>query len=367
MAGGGGHNVIVEAVSQRFGSATVLDGIDLNVAAGELVALLGPSGCGKSTLLRIVAGFTAQTDGRVLFDGQSVDHLGAAHRGVGIVFQNYALFPHMTVRQNVAYGLEVRKWPRDRIEAQVERMLDLVHMRAFADRFPRGMSGGQQQRVALARCLAIDPKVLLLDEPFGALDKNLRLDMQIEVKRLQQQFGITTLMVTHDQEEARSMADRIAVMNRGKIEQIASPNAIYDSPASLFVNCFVGSANILPGELLATDDRQSMVRIEGGAILTAAPAAGLSPGAAVVVTARPEQLAIVADAAPSPTTLAGTVRSVMPLGPQTACQIGVGPECLVTVMTPRQADGGTWTVGQRVALNPVSPLACRVFPKPESK
>src|SRR6266581_2596412 len=179
-------------------------------------------------LHRIISGFIRQTEGRVLFDDNAVDHLAPAGRGVGIVFQNYALFPHMTIAENVAYGLQAQRWPRDKIAARVAEMLDLVHMSEFAARKPRQLSGGQQQRIALARCLAIDPKVLLLDEPFGALDKNLRLDMQIEVKRLQREYGITTVLVTHDQEEALSMADRIAVMNKGQIEQVSSPTEIYD-------------------------------------------------------------------------------------------------------------------------------------------
>ena len=231
-----GHGLRLERISHRFGDFLALNDVQLDVAAGELMALLGPSGCGKSTLLRIVSGFIRQTQGHVLFDNECVDHLPPNRRGVGIVFQSYALFPHMTVRQNVAYGLEAHHWPRDRISPRVEEMLDLVHMRQYAERLPRQLSGGQQQRVALARCLAVDPKILMLDEPFGALDKNLRLDMQIEVKRLQRDYGITTILVTHDQEEALSMADRIAVMHRGRIEQMASATEIYDRPATLFVN-----------------------------------------------------------------------------------------------------------------------------------
>src|SRR5262249_20750775 len=220
-------------------------------------ALLGPSGCGKSTLLRIIAGFLVQSEGAVLFDGAVVDHLPASRRGVGIVFQNYALFPHMTVAENVAYGLQAQRWPKEKIASRVEEMLRLVHMQPYHDRVPDQLSGGQQQRVALARCLAVDPKVLLLDEPFGALDKNLRLDMQIEVKRLQRSYGITTVLVTHDQEEALSMADRIAVMNQGRIEQVARPTEIYDNPSTLFVNQFVGATNLLAGELESSDTTAS--------------------------------------------------------------------------------------------------------------
>src|SRR5919205_3296459 len=242
-----GHELRLKAITQRFSDFVALREIELEVAPGEIVALLGPSGCGKSTLLRIISGFVRQTEGSVLFDGQPVDQLSPRRRGVGIVFQNYALFPHMTVAENVAYGLQARKWPRKQIGARVIDMLALVHMSEFEQRKPRELSGGQQQRVALARCLAIDPKVLLLDEPFGALDKNLRLDMQIEVKRLQRSYGITTVLVTHDQEEALSMADRIAVMNGGRVEQLSPPSEIYDRPLTLFVNRFVGHTNLFPG------------------------------------------------------------------------------------------------------------------------
>src|SRR4051794_10813888 len=289
------HRVRLESITHRFTDFTAVSDISLDVAGGELVALLGPSGCGKSTLLRIMSGFIRQTEGRVLFDGKSVDHLTPSQRGVGIVFQNYALFPHMTVSDNVAYGLQAHKWPREKIAPRVTEMLALVHMSEFAWRKPRQLSGGQQQRIALARCLAIDPKVLLLDEPFGALDKNLRLDMQIEVKRLHRDYGITTVLVTHDQEEALSMADRIAVMNRGKIEQVASPTDVYDHPATLFVNQFVGSTNLIPGKLVNSGPNGSEVQYAGGT-LRAAPAQ-LHKGLDVFVSIRPEQLHVQSGAA----------------------------------------------------------------------
>ena len=221
-----------------------MENINLDIKGGELVALLGPSGCGKTTLLRIVAGFIAQSEGRDLIGDEIVDHLPPNRRGVGIVFQNYALFPHMTVAENVAYGLAARGVADgDSARARRSEMLELVQLARSRERLPRQLSGGQQQRVALARALAIEPKILLLDEPFGALDKNLRLDMQIEVKRLQRVSGITTLIVTHDQEEALSMADRIAVISQGRLEQFGSPTDIYDRPQTLFVNTFVGTAN----------------------------------------------------------------------------------------------------------------------------
>ena len=265
------HRVRLDKITHRFADFTAVSDINLDVAGGELVALLGPSGCGKSTLLRIISGFIRQSEGHVLFDDGEVDHLAPGERGVGIVFQNYALFPHMTIAENVAYGLQARKWPADKIKPRVAEMLDLVHMSEFALRKPRQLSGGQQQRIALARCLAIDPKVLLLDEPFGALDKNLRLDMQIEVKRLQREYGITTVLVTHDQEEALSMADRIAVMSRGRIEQVSSPTEIYDKPQTLFVNNFVGTTNVLQGEFLGGRAGDALVRLAGGSMVSVSP------------------------------------------------------------------------------------------------
>src|SRR6185295_2025079 len=234
-----------------------------------------------------------QSQGRVLFDGGPVDHLSPRERGVGIVFQNYALFPHMTVAENVAYGLQAHRWPKEKIAPRVAAMLDLVHMSEFAERKPRQLSGGQQQRIALARCLAIDPKVLLLDEPFGALDKNLRLDMQIEVKRLQREYGITTILVTHDQEEALSMADRIAVMARGGIEQVSSPTEIYDAPETLFVNQFVGTTNVLTGEFSGGAANARVAFADGiGLDVPAAP--GFVNGSKVAVSIRPEHLRVVA-------------------------------------------------------------------------
>ncbi|GLR89943.1 ABC transporter ATP-binding protein [Bradyrhizobium iriomotense] len=330
--------------------------INLDIAGGELVALLGPSGCGKSTLLRIISGFIRQTEGRVLFDDSVVDALSPAERGVGIVFQNYALFPHMSVGENVAYGLQAHKWPRERIGKRVAEMLDLVHMGEFASRKPRELSGGQQQRVALARCLAIDPKVLLLDEPFGALDKNLRLDMQIEVKRLQRQSGITTILVTHDQEEALSMADRIAVMSRGHIEQVSTPTGIYDTPQTLFVNEFVGTTNVLRGEFI----EGPAVRLEHGPILPVGPDKAFQQGRAVVVSIRPEQLRF--RPAPSDGAFAAVITTVLPLGAQVVYDVALTGGPSLKIAEPRDAEGGLRPVGATVYLAPASPAACNVFP-----
>ena len=359
MATNRGHRLTLENITQRFADFVAVRDIDLEVAGGELVALLGPSGCGKSTLLRIVSGFIRQTEGRVLFDGAPVDALSPKERGVGIVFQNYALFPHMTVFENVAYGLRARKWPGDKVAARVAAMLELVHMSEFAERKPRQLSGGQQQRIALARCLAIDPKVLLLDEPFGALDKNLRLDMQIEVKRLQRAAGITTILVTHDQEEALSLADRIAVMSRGRIEQVSSPTEIYDKPQTLFVNQFVGSTNVIGGEFARTASG-ARVNLAGGASIAVPAAPGLADGSKVVVSIRPEHLRF--EEATADGSLTGTVKAVMPLGAYVVYEVEVGPGVALKVSEPREVQSMIRESGAQVRLAPTSAAACNVFP-----
>jgi putative spermidine/putrescine transport system ATP-binding protein len=359
MAGAHSHRVRLDNITHRFHDFTAVRDINLDIAAGELVALLGPSGCGKSTLLRIIAGFVRHSEGRVLFDDDVVDPLPPSARGVGIVFQNYALFPHMTVAENVAYGLQAHKWPRNKIAPRVAEMLALVHMNEFAERRPRQLSGGQQQRIALARCLAIDPTVLLLDEPFGALDKNLRLDMQIEVKRLQRQSGITTVLVTHDQEEALSMADRIAVMSRGRIEQISPPTEIYDRPQTLFVNEFVGTTNLLPGILVSPAVGQDAVCLKDGSMLSVANDAQIPAGAAVIVSIRPEQLRI--HAARPEGSLLATIKTVMPLGAHVVYDVAVAAGLSLKVSEPRESGFELREIGASIYLKPVSLAACHVF------
>lgn len=288
----------LDGVTHSYGTGFAVDNVTLEVKGGELVALLGPSGCGKTTLLRIVAGFISQTNGKVIIGDRPIDVLPPNRREIGIVFQNYALFPHMTVAENIAYGLAARGESRAVQAERVAEMLATVRMEGFADRKPRQLSGGQQQRVALARALAIRPRILLLDEPFAALDKNLRLDMQIEIKRLQRQFALTAIMVTHDQDEAMSIADRIAVMSHGKIEQLGSPVEIYDEPATLFVNNFIGSSNLLKGRVAAVGPDGYRVELDSGAVWTLAAKGRFETGAAVLVSVRPEQMVLADEAAP---------------------------------------------------------------------
>ncbi len=284
------HTLDIESVTHRYGDFVAVDDVSLSVNAGEIIALLGPSGCGKTSLLRIIAGFVKQTEGRVRVDGRLIDDLQPDKRNIGVVFQNYALFPHMTAAQNVAYGLQARGRSRADIAARVAQCLDIVQLPQVADRYPRQLSGGQQQRVALARAIAIEPQILLLDEPFSALDKNLRLDMQIEIKRLQRSLGLTAILVTHDQEEAMSVADRIAVMNRGRVEQLGSPTQVYDQPQTLFVNSFIGTTNLLPGQVLATNAQTTDIALDAGATLSVPAQSAMRAEQRVTVSIRPEQL-----------------------------------------------------------------------------
>ena len=236
-------SIVVHNVSKRFGDFQALDSVSVDVASGSLTALLGPSGSGKSTLLRIVAGLEMPDTGDILLAGSDATELSPQKRGVGFVFQHYAAFKHMTVRDNIAFGLEIRKRPKDEIRRRVNELLELVQLQGFGDRFPAQLSGGQRQRMALARALAPEPKVLLLDEPFGALDARVRAELRLWLRRLHAETQTTTVFVTHDQEEAMEVADSVVVMNRGRVEQVAGPRELYDTPANEFVMSFVGQAN----------------------------------------------------------------------------------------------------------------------------
>ncbi|MCD2512689.1 ABC transporter ATP-binding protein [Comamonas endophytica] len=289
----------IESITQRFGNFTALDDVSISINPGEILALLGPSGCGKTSLLRIVAGFARQTAGAIRIDGRTVDDLQPNARNIGLVFQNYALFPHMTVIENVAYGLQARKESPSLVMKRAMECLEIVQLPHARDRYPRQLSGGQQQRVALARAIATRPQVLLLDEPFSALDKNLRLDMQLEIKRLQRQLGITAILVTHDQEEAMTVADKVAVMNQGKLEQLDTAVNIYDRPKTLFVNQFVGNCNQIQANVISSGSGFMQLRIADGKEL-AVPwtGEGFPAGKSVILTIRPEQLEIASSQRP---------------------------------------------------------------------
>jgi putative spermidine/putrescine transport system ATP-binding protein len=288
-------SVTLERLRKRYRDVDVVSDVDLDIAEGELVVLLGPSGCGKTTTLRMIAGLVQPTSGHIRIGGEIVDRLPPRSRNIGMVFQDYALFPNMPVRDNIAFGLQERGVARERVAARVAEMLALIRMEPFDDRFPAELSGGQQQRVALARALAYEPRVLLMDEPLGALDQRLRDDMQRELARIQRTLGITTVFVTHDQQEAMVLADRIVVMNAGRIEQIGTPEQLYGGPQSLFIADFVGRTNRLPGE--ARDCANGVVRValRNGRVIAATAAGPVRAGDAVVCTIRPECLRIATD------------------------------------------------------------------------
>lgn len=238
--------IVVENVSKQFGSFQAVDQVSLEIKSGSLVALLGPSGSGKSTLLRLISGLEMPDSGKIILTGKDATYQSVQERNIGFVFQHYALFKHLTVRQNIAFGLEIRKAPKKKIQGKVEQLLELVQLSGLGDRYPSQLSGGQRQRVALARALAVEPNVLLLDEPFGALDAKVRKDLRAWLRRLHDEVHVTTVFVTHDQEEAMEVSDEIVVMNKGKVEQVGTPAEIYDHPASAFVMSFIGPVNVLP-------------------------------------------------------------------------------------------------------------------------
>lgn len=284
-----GARVEFRGLRRAFGSTVALDGLDLTIEPGELVALLGPSGCGKTTALRVVAGFEQPDSGEVLLDGQDITRVPANRRDAGMVFQSYSLFPNLSARDNVAFGLRVRKVGAAQRRERAAELLDLVGLPDHGDRYPHQMSGGQQQRVALARALALRPRVLLLDEPLSALDAKVRANLREEIRRLQLSLGITTVFVTHDQEEALSMADRVAVLNAGRLEQCAAPAELYERPATPFVAEFVGTMNRLPGRLTGS----GTVEVAGSRLPVDGPVPS-TPDVEVLV--RPENITVSADA-----------------------------------------------------------------------
>jgi putative spermidine/putrescine transport system ATP-binding protein len=355
----GSAHVAASGLSKRYGAATVLDRIDLEVARGALVTLLGPSGCGKTTLLRLIAGLARPDAGRVSIAGVDVTRAPPHKRNVGVVFQNYALFPHLTVGGNVGFGLSGRGLSKDARAAKVKRALDLVRMGAYLDRPVSALSGGQQQRVALARALAVEPDVLLFDEALSALDRNLREAMQVELRRLLKDIGATAVFVTHDQDEALTMSDRIAVMNAGRIEHYGDPVSVYARPETLFTMRFVGVASELRGTVVASGGGRVQAATRGGTVT----AIGDQPvGAAIVVATRPEQVRIGGPPTPDVNCRQGRIRQVVFQGSRTrvAVDVGEGAEFLVEI-------GGTHELpplGKGVTLNwPIA--ASFAYPDPE--
>jgi spermidine/putrescine transport system ATP-binding protein len=344
----------IEQLSKTFGTGDnavqALAGLNLDIADNEFFTLLGPSGCGKTTLLRLIAGFEQPGSGRILLFGAAIDALPPNQRPVNTVFQHYALFPHMTVAENIAFGLRMLKKSPDEIRTMVGRMLDLVHMPALAERKPEQLSGGQQQRVALARALATRPRVLLLDEPLSALDLKLRQQMRLELKQLQEETGITFIFVTHDQEEALTMSDRIAVMSEGRVQQVGTPQQIYRQPVNHFVAGFIGETNFLDVTVAAVEQQQAVCVTATGSAIRCEAVAGCKPGSTASLSIRPENITLTA-AADGSRPLRGRIERLGYLGTDTHYQVRLNPDQVVLVRVQNSHDARpSFVAGNEVAL-----------------
>ena len=330
-SGRGKPSVELRSVSKRFGDFTAVDDLSLEIEAGEFFTLLGPSGCGKTTTLRMVAGFEEASDGQVLIDGADVAGLPPYKRPTNTVFQSYALFPHLSVADNVAFGLKRKRVDKSEIDRRVNEELDRVGLRAEANRRPAQLSGGQQQRVALARALVNLPKVLLLDEPLGALDLKLRKGLQVQLKNIQREVGITFVYVTHDQEEALTMSDRIAVMNHGRIEQVGDPEEVYERPATTFVAGFIGVSNLMPGVVKSAGGRGEVMLDSG--VTVATPVNGFEPGDRCHAVVRPEKLRL-GDGGRKDPDVEGLVESSLYLGTSTQLIVKLPDDVRMIVLVP---------------------------------
>jgi len=304
-------NIKIKNAVKRYGKNTIISGLSLEIKEGEFFTLLGPSGCGKTTLLRMIAGFNSIEEGDFYFNDKRINLIDPAKRNIGMVFQNYAIFPHLSVKNNVAFGLKNRKYPKDKIESETMKFLELMKIDQFKDRMPNRLSGGQQQRVALARALVVQPDVLLMDEPLSNLDAKLRVEMRQTIKEIQNRVGITTVYVTHDQEEAMAISDRIAVMKDGVIQHIGKPKDIYQRPANLFVSSFIGRTNLLEARATIEDGKMLLDFMDGFRVSMNKVKADFMKDQEVIVSIRPEEFVITDDASNS---LSGIIDSSVFLG-----------------------------------------------------
>ena len=333
--------LILRDIHKFYGTNEVLRGVSLEVKRGELVTFVGPSGCGKTTLLRLIGGFTDISAGEIILDGQRINDLPPNLRDTRICFQNYALFPHMTVAENVGYGLKINKWPKDKTVARVRELLEMVELEAFRDRMIDQLSGGQQQRVAFARALSLEPKVLLLDEPLSNLDANLRLVMREEIRKLQERLHITTVFVTHDQFEAMAISDRLVVMKNGLIEQVGTPIEIYERPANEFIAAFVGYVNFMAGRVESIDrtTQDTVINTEFGRLAIALEQNDVQTGDDVLMVIRPESVSLSLDCGTGrQNVLCGILKTYMYAGSIAKCTVLIGErKMIVDQYNPRDA------------------------------
>ena len=345
-----------ESVSKSFGAVTVIDSLDLTIHKGEFLSLLGPSGSGKTTILMMLAGFERPTKGTITLEGTRIDQLPPYRREMGVVFQNYALFPHMTVAENVAFPLEMKRLPRADIAKKVERALDMVRLAHLKDRRPSQLSGGQQQRVALTRALVFEPRVILMDEPLGALDKQLREHMQLEIRELHKRLGLTIVFVTHDQSEALTMSDRIAVFNAGKIEQIDSPHVIYDTPRTRFVAQFIGETNLIEANVVNVQNGQATIALGDDLVAKVWADRELAAGQKAWFSLRPERMRLGANLS-GENALNMTIADCIYHGDHMRVQLK-RDSFMFTARCERLA--GNWTVGAPVVVS-FDPRDCTVL------
>lgn len=348
---------------KTFGGPAAVDNVNLIVQRGEFLTLLGPSGSGKTTLLLMIAGFVLPTAGDIRLDGRSIVTLAPEKRNFGMVFQGYALFPHMNVRQNIAYPLDVRRWSRNQIDDRVKEMLDLVQLEPFSERLPRQLSGGQQQRVALARALSFGPEILLLDEPLGALDKKLRSEVQLQLKALHRQLGTTFIYVTHDQEEALSMSDRVVIMNHGQTVQIGSPAELYERPTTSFAAGFLGKSNFLHGEVTSVDQQLVRYDVSGQTLVQERQTHSFEPGDSITLALRPEKLEITQTngSVSASNTIDGAVTDVTYFGSVISIAVRTTTAGDLHVELPAWRSSNTFEIGATVYLSWASDAAMVVY------
>ncbi|MXY14718.1 MAG: ABC transporter ATP-binding protein [Proteobacteria bacterium] len=332
------------------GQALVIKDLNLNIETGEFLTMLGPSGSGKTTCLMMLAGFEPATYGEIYLNNQPINRVAPHRRGIGMVFQNYALFPHMSVAENLAFPLQVRKLPRAEIETRVERALDMVKLPGFGSRRPAQLSGGQRQRVAVARALVFEPVLVLMDEPLGALDKNLREEMQFEIKRIHETLGVTVVYVTHDQSEALTMSDRIAVFNDGVIQQLATPDVLYEQPENAFVARFIGENNCLQGKVRSVDGAYCKVGLESGEVVRALKVKVEGEGMPTTLSLRPERITVTENAKPGDNQVCGRVEELIYLGDHIRVRLAVAGNHEFVVKVSNTQQRTSLSVGDQVQL-----------------